>query len=92
MAGPLFRQANFLFRPAQDCQSRYGARIIIYRVDLLTPSEYRETEVAVFSLDRDCPYGCGCHTIVWHEGLVAIDGVRRIANWVNRSAYTVTPK
>jgi hypothetical protein len=79
MAGPLVRHGDKLYRPAQDCLHRYGAQIIFFRVDVLSPFDYRETEVAIFSPDPASPYGFGCHTVVWYEGLVAIDGLRQIA-------------
>jgi len=80
MAGPLLVHAGNLYRPAQDCKSAYGARVILHRVGLLSPTEYRETEVGIFAPDTSSPYGLGSHTVVWHEGLVATDGLRRIAH------------
>jgi hypothetical protein len=78
MAGPLFLHRDALYRPAQDCQSRYGAQVILYRVDVLNPDDYGEAEVAVLSPDAASPYGLASHTVVWYQGLFATDGFREI--------------
>jgi len=78
MAGPLFLHRDALYRPAQDCKSRYGAQVILHRVDHLSPNDYRETEAAIFSPDATSPYGLASHTVVWYEGLFATDGIRQI--------------
>ena len=78
MAGPLFLHRGVLYRPAQDCKSRYGAQVILHRVDVLTPNDYREAEAAIFAPDAASPYGLASHTVVWFEGLVATDGFRQI--------------
>ena len=78
MAGPLFLHGDAPYRPAQDCKSRYGAQVVLYRVDLLSPDDYRETEAAIFPPDTASPYGLASHTVVWYEGLFATDGVRQI--------------
>ena len=78
MAGPLFVHRNALYRPAQDCESSYGAQVILYRVDVLNPDDYNEAEAAVFPPDPASPYGLASHTVVWCEGLCAIDGLRQI--------------
>jgi hypothetical protein len=81
MAGPLLLHQGVLYRPAQDCKSRYGAQMILHRVDLLTPIDYRETEAAIFAPDAASPYGLASHTVVWFEGLVATDGFLQIPIW-----------
>ena len=78
MAGPPALHRGTLYRPAQDCKSRYGAQVILHRVDLLSPTDYHETEVAVFSPDPASPYGLGSHTVAWYEGFVATDGLCQI--------------
>lgn len=78
MAGPLFLRGNVLYRPAQDCESRYGGQVILYLVDLLSPDDYCETEVAILPPDAASPFGLASHTVVWEERLFATDGIRRI--------------
>ena len=76
MAGPLFLHGDALYRPAQDCKPRYGAQVVLYRVDLLSPDDFRETEAAILPPDAASPYGLASHTVVWYEGLFATDGIR----------------
>ena len=78
MAGPLLLHGDALYRPAQDCKSRYGAQVVLYRVDLLSPDDYRETEAAIFPPDAASSFGLAMHTVVWFEGLFATDGIRQI--------------
>jgi len=78
MAGPLFLHRGALYRPAQDCKLRYGGQGILYRVDLLSPDDYRETEAAMLPPDAASPFGLGRHTFVWSEGLFVTDGIRQI--------------
>ena len=44
-AGRVFLQDGQLIRPAQDCSRAYGWRLIFNRVEVLSPSEYRERPV-----------------------------------------------
>ena len=78
MAGPLLLHGDTLYRPAQDCKSRYGAQVVLYRVDLLSPDGYRETEAAILPPDAASSFGLAMHTVVWFEGLFATDGIRQI--------------
>jgi len=41
-AGTPFYAAGALHRPAQDCGGGYGRRVVINRVDALTPTEFDE--------------------------------------------------
>ena len=64
-AGRIFEQDGQLIRPSQDCSLRYGHKIKLNRIDVLTKTEYREHEigeigpdwtrgnVATYSLSRD---------------------------------------
>jgi hypothetical protein len=44
-AGPLFRRGDQLMRPAQDCSESYGGAVNLCRVDVLSPTDFRETVV-----------------------------------------------
>jgi hypothetical protein len=44
-AGRLFRRGDLLIRPGQDCSIGYGEALVLNRVDVLSPGEYRETPV-----------------------------------------------
>jgi hypothetical protein len=44
-AGTVFRRAESLIRPGQDCARDYGRAIVFNRIETLSPTEYREVEV-----------------------------------------------
>jgi hypothetical protein len=46
-AGRLFRQDGQLIRPAQDCSRSYGWRLVFNRIEVLSPSDYRERPIGV---------------------------------------------
>jgi hypothetical protein len=78
-AGPFFREGTVLYRPAQDCSDRYGARVMIHRVVTLSARAFREELVTVLEPDHAGPYPSGFHTIGGCNGWAVVDG--------NRSAY-----
>jgi hypothetical protein len=45
-AGVPFRWGDSLLRPAQDCAARYGDRISVREITVLTETDYQEREVA----------------------------------------------
>lgn len=70
MAGNFFEACGQLYRPAQDCVSRYGAGTAIMQFDTITNKEQK-----VFTLyPQSYDYNLGLHTINFHEGLCVIDG------------------
>jgi len=79
MAGPIMIRGNMLYRPGQDCVARYGAGIILYQINYLSPSDYQESEDSEIYPDPSSQYGIGCHTLSWCDGLAAIDGLREVA-------------
>lgn len=76
-AGRPFLHDGAWYRPAQDCSTRYGAAIVINRIERITETEYREVEVS--RLDPVWRSGLdGTHTINFAGGLTVIDArVRR---------------
>jgi hypothetical protein len=71
-AGSFFGKGNALYRPAQDCSSRYGSAMVINRVDQLTPDVFQETIVA--RLEPRWRSGLsGTHTLNSCSGLTVID-------------------
>ena len=76
-AGPLFQIGNALFRPGQDCARTYGAAVVIHRVEMLTPDDYRETFVTRVCPDPSGDFPDGLHTLAAdEEGQVWLDGKR----------------
>lgn len=70
MAGNFFEAFGQLYRPAQDCVSRYGSGIAIMQFDTTTNKEQK-----VFTLrPQSYNYNLGLHTINFHQGICVIDG------------------
>jgi O-antigen/teichoic acid export membrane protein len=73
-AGTPFLVDDVLYRPSQDCSTRYGGQVVVNRVDLLTPDLYHERVVA-----HVAPFGAagqpdGVHTINPVGGRTLVDG------------------
>ncbi|MGE0224538.1 MAG: hypothetical protein AB7F35_31370 [Acetobacteraceae bacterium] len=75
-AGPPFVVDGTLYRPGQDCAETYGAGITLWRVDVLTPDEFRETLVHTLRPDPNGPYPHGLHTLVSDGERIWVDGKR----------------
>jgi len=73
-AGKFFVVKGTLFRPAQDNSSTYGKRIVINKIDCLTPNRFHETEAAEIHPPRFTgKFTKGIHTINLINGYVVID-------------------
>lgn len=72
-----------LYRPAQDCSKTYGGRIVILRINRLTPTEYEEEAVAAVEPDPDGPFPEGLHTLSAVGERTLVDGkrTRRVTAW-----------
>jgi hypothetical protein len=73
-AGNFFTRDGVLYRPAQDGSVRYGRAITIQRIDVLTPEEFEETQIAsveASSLGREG--AVGVHTLSHGHGWIAVD-------------------
>jgi hypothetical protein len=75
-AGTPFVNNNFLLRPAQDCSSTYGGRVVLNRILKLTPSEFQEEAVSTVEPSRQGPYPDGLHTVSAAGEITLIDGKR----------------
>lgn len=70
MAGNFFEAFGNLYRPAQDCVSRYGAGIAIMQFDINNNKEQK-----LFTLrSQSYEYNLGFHTINFHDNLCVVDG------------------
>lgn len=76
--GTPFKVDGVLFRPAQDCSQVYGARIVINRVELLTPTAFREVPAALVGPDPAGPYPDGLHTLSAVGDVTLIDAKRLV--------------
>jgi hypothetical protein len=77
-AGTPFVHQGQLFRPAQDCSKTYGGRIVINRVNKLSPSEFVEEKASVVEPFSNGPYREGVHTISAAGNATLVDGKRHM--------------
>jgi hypothetical protein len=75
-AGPLFRRATELFRPAQDCSRTHGGAVAINRILTLDPGEFREEFVTTLEPDSFGPYAHGLHSVAGAGNFTLVDGKR----------------
>lgn len=74
--GTPFVHEGVLFRPAQDCSTTYGRRIVVNRVLELTPERFKEETATVFEPDKTGPCPMGLHTLSAAGDYTLIDGKR----------------
>ena len=72
--GTPFVSAGQLYRPSQDSSRRYGARVVLNRVDVLTPTAFAERPVKACGPQRGSAYSHGLHTISAVGDRTLIDG------------------
>ncbi len=76
-AGRLFRREGVLVRPSQDCARGYGRAVVLNRVDVLSPSEYRETPFG--RIEPTWLTGLqGTHTYTFDSRYECLDGYRHV--------------
>jgi hypothetical protein len=75
--GTPFLVDGILYRPSQDCVSGYGVRLVVNRVDTLTPRAFEETTVAAFAPPPGSPQPDGFHTMSAAGRFTLVDGKRR---------------
>jgi hypothetical protein len=84
-AGRIIRRGRRLLRPAQDCEQGYGTGVVWQEILELTPSCYREREIAYWHGPRDLGVA-GVHTFDWIGSLQVIDFKDVISPWMRRAA------
>lgn len=79
MAGGFFHSGDgALVRPSQDCSACYGGALVLHAVEELTPTTYREKEIAVITADAfPPPWNRRVHTFHATKEWVAFDACRR---------------
>ena len=76
-AGRIFEQDGQLIRPSQDCSVRYGHKVKLNRIDVLTETEYRESEIG--EIGPEWMRGnLATHSLSADENIRVVDGCRRI--------------
>jgi hypothetical protein len=71
-AGCLFLDNGELIRPGQDCSRGYGYATNLYRVSVLSETDYKESEVASI-VPEQIPGGSGIHTFNQNAEFRVID-------------------
>lgn len=74
MAGKIIEQDGRKYRPAQNCEIRYGESMSIFEIEELTTETYRERFVKNVNLTSDTEHAMGCHTLQIVDDLVITDG------------------
>lgn len=74
--GTPFYHDGQLYRPTQDCSETYGRRIIVCRIDKLTPEEFIETPVKTIDPLPRSPFNKGLHTLSSVGRYTLVDGKR----------------
>ena len=82
-AGPPFTYKNTIYRPAQDCSDSYGRRIIMNRVTLLSETDFMEEHAGIIKGPDNSPYPDGMHTFSVIDGVIVIDGKRKVFSLFN---------
>ncbi|MDB5029405.1 hypothetical protein [Mucilaginibacter sp.] len=75
-AGRLFFANEKLYMPSQNHQKCYGGSVVINEITLLNETEFQYQ--SVFELLPQSPYSQGLHTINFCNGLLIVDGKRKI--------------
>lgn len=78
--GTPFVSDGVLYRPGQRCAETYGERLVVNRVDEITPETYEEQPIAELVPPLDGRYPSGCHTLSTGGGITAVDGRSFIYN------------
>jgi len=86
-AGTPFMYKGHLYRPAQDCSRVYGGRVVLNRLEELTPTEFKEEPEAVIEPRPDSSYPDGLHTVSAAGDITLLDGKRYVPR---RSLSVVT--
>jgi hypothetical protein len=77
-AGTLFIDNGVLYRPAQDGTKTYGGGIIIYKVSVLSPEEFREVADTTLVPSSEWLYSDGLHTLSAVGDMTLIDAKRYV--------------
>jgi hypothetical protein len=85
--GTLFVHDGALYRPAQDCSTRYGGALSIQRVLRLDSQGFAEETVSRITPPRDSRYPMGRHTLSRAGDVMIVDGHRFVFVWDAFTAF-----
>jgi len=75
-AGRPFVHDGRLIRPSQCCAGRYGERVVLNHVEVLTPDDYRERPCGGLGPEWAAMPNLAAHTYTFDGGWEATDGLR----------------
>jgi hypothetical protein len=75
---PFVKNGN-LYRPAQNAVGEYGNKLVINKVEKLSPEQYAEEKVNEIQPSEESTY-TGMHTLSSRGGITLIDNKKRIRN------------
>jgi len=78
--GTPFVDDGTLYRPAQYSAGEYGRRVVVNRIDELTPDHYAEETVCELRPTAESPYPNGMHTLSSRGTITLVDGKRKVRN------------
>lgn len=61
--GTVFKKGEALFRPAQDCTTTYGRRVVLNRIKKLSPTVFEEVAETTIEPPSTQGYTSGLHTL-----------------------------
>jgi hypothetical protein len=77
-AGTPFIHEGVLFRPAQDCSRGYGRRVVVNRVEKITPTDFLEISDTVIGPNANSAFPHGIHHLAGVGTLTLVDGRRDV--------------
>jgi glycosyltransferase involved in cell wall biosynthesis len=87
MAGRPFLHQGHWYRPAQDCLDRYGAAIVVHRIEHLSPVRFEERVVRRIEAARGAHLPHGMHTLsAWGERTLVDAKIERmnLVSWTRK--------
>jgi len=85
-AGKVFNQDGKLYRPSQDCFERYGHKLVINEITLLSETQYKERVFKEISLNSRSDVS-GIHTYNANDDLLVVDALFRSWIFNKKKAY-----
>ena len=77
-AGTPWVDDGTLYRPSQYCAGGYGKKVVVNRIQTLTPTAFAERRVGELTPDPEGPYPDGLHTLSGYGDVTVIDGNRSV--------------
>ncbi len=80
MAGMIFEQDRQIIRPAQDGRNGYGHGLVLYAIETLTTTEYKEKPLRDWAPQTNGPFKYGLHALDVCGDYAVVDAQRMITH------------